>query len=426
MDLVALVAALGALSAGDADRDRAVEALRLATRARWLLDAIELRWTRLLADLAGSDPAANPEHECAEATQRSLRHATAAVRRATRSVAVPVVAEAVEDGSVSGEHLDAFLDALESLAEHLRPRLLELQHELVRIAATSTVEDFRRRMRAEVRTIEGDDGAGRLARQRRDTGVRTWTGRDGMWNLHGRFDPATALALVEALRRQTETMFHGEHPAGAPTDPVLRHQWFQAHALAGLVTGGGGSASGAPEFVVVIDHETLERRARHADSRVDCGCDLDVPIETLLRLGERARFVPVIVGSDGRVIAEGSRVASADELLDALRHPVPLDRGRTRRHADRAQRHALRAMYRHCAIPGCRVPFSRCEIHHLQRWEDGGTTDLDNLLPVCAHHHDRLHADGWVLEFGADRSLTVRREGVIIMSTGPPARQWAA
>ena len=83
-------------------------------------------------------------------------------------------------------------------------------------------------------------------------------------------------------------------------------------------------------------------------------------------------------------------------------------------------------MYRCCAIPGCDVPFAKCEIHHIVFWEDGGSTDLANLLPICAHHHDRVHRDGWLLELGDDRSLTVRRDGVVIMATGPPGQQWAA
>ena len=425
MDLVAVAGALDALAVPDADRARSVHALQLVARLRCLVDAVEMRWNRRLEELARLDTSLNPEHVNAEATGRSLRKATDAVRRASRAVTAPVVADAVEDGSISGEHLDAFVRALHSLTKEQRPRLLELQHELVRVAQRSTVEDFTVRLRAVVRDIEGDDGRSRLERQRRERGVRTWTGKDGMWNLHGRFDPETALGLIEALRRETERLFHGEHPVDAPADPLLRQQWFQAQALANLMQGRGARSS-EPEFVIVMDHDTFATGERRPDSRVDCGCELDLPIDALLRLAQRARFTPVILDRDGRVVAQGSRVSSPDELVASLRDPVGLDRGRSRRHADRAQRRALRAMYRHCAIPGCRVPFQKCEIHHLVRWEDGGPTDLHNLLPVCAHHHDRIHADGWLLELAADRSLTVRRQGVIAMATGPPREQWAA
>ena len=93
-----------------------------------------------------------------------------------------------------------------------------------------TFEEFRTRLDAEVRRIEGDDGIDRLQRQRRHIGARTWTGRDGMWNIHGRFDTERAMSLIEALRRATEARFHAEHPAEAPDDPLLRHEFFQALA----------------------------------------------------------------------------------------------------------------------------------------------------------------------------------------------------
>jgi hypothetical protein len=44
-----------------------------------------------------------------------------------------------------------------------------------------------------------------------------------------------------------------------------------------------------------MDHETFSTGKRHPDSRVECGCEVEIPIETLLNLGGRARFVPVIV-----------------------------------------------------------------------------------------------------------------------------------
>ena len=44
---------------------------------------------------------------------------------------------------------------------------------------------------------------------------------------------------------------------------------------------------------------------------------------------------------------------------------------------------------RGCRVPGC--DRSRwLHIHHMQHWEDGGTTDTPNLLALCRKHH-RLH-----------------------------------
>mgnify|MGYP000943011562 CR=1 FL=1 len=68
---------------------------------------------------------------------------------------------------------------------------------------------------------------------------------------------------------------------------------------------------------------------------------------------------------------------------------------------------ALNALYPTCAVPGCSVPFARCKLHHVTAWEDGGPTDLDNLLPVCVRHHHAIHDRGWQLHLTADRVLTI-------------------
>jgi hypothetical protein len=68
------------------------------------------------------------------------------------------------------------------------------------------------------------------------------------------------------------------------------------------------------------------------------------------------------------------------------------------------------------------VPVRHCEAHHVNHdWVDGGPTDLDNLAPVCRHHHDLIHNNDWNVRMAHDRSLTVRLPDGSVMSTGPPS-----
>jgi hypothetical protein len=423
MDLVSTASDLADIELDTADHQVVTEALRLATRLIRMAQAVELEADLRLVALAEADPSLDPEHLDAAATGRSPSKATAAIRRATAAQALPHLRALLAAGLVAAEHLDAFATALRSLRTGLRPRLLEQEESLARVAAHLTTEQFRARLDAAVRDIEGDDGVDRLQRQRRHVGARTWTGRDGMWNIHGRFDAERAVSLIEALRRATEARFHAEHPGETPDDPLLRHEFFQALGLADLMLGAAGG-SGRPEFIVTIDEETL-LHGRHRSSRVDCGRGIHLPVETLQAMAGRARFVPVVVDRHGVVIRQGRPVPTLDQLRDALLRPVSLDHGRSRRHASRDQRRALRAMYRTCGVPGCDRHVADCEPHHIESWEDGGPTDLALLLPLCKHHHDRLHAESWEVELGPDRSLVVRRHGEVIMSTGPPIEQWA-
>lgn len=108
-----------------------------------------------------------------------------------------------------------------------------------------------------------------------------------------------------------------------------------------------------------------------------------------------------------------------------LHAPGELNLARTTRLANRAQRRALRGLYSTCAIPGCATHYDRCKLHHVIWWRHGGRTDLDNLLPLCTHHHHKVHDDGWQLTLGPDRQLTLRFPDGTVRNTGPPHRQAA-
>jgi 5-methylcytosine-specific restriction protein A len=40
---------------------------------------------------------------------------------------------------------------------------------------------------------------------------------------------------------------------------------------------------------------------------------------------------------------------------------------------------------------------SWCEIHHIEEWEHGGPTELNNLVMLCRVHHRLIHHSGWVV-----------------------------
>ena len=110
-------------------------------------------------------------------------------------------------------------------------------------------------------------------------------------------------------------------------------------------------------------------------------------MQTVQRLRCEADVLPVVLRSTGEV----------------------LHVGRTARVATRAQRRALAALHRTCAHPHCSAAFSRCQIHHVVPWEQGGRTDLDNLIPLCTEHHHLVHEGGWSLELHDDRTITLTR-----------------
>ena len=84
----------------------------------------------------------------------------------------------------------------------------------------------------------------------------------------------------------------------------------------------------------------------------------------------------------------------------------PLGSGRQTRTINRRLRRALEHRDRGtCAVPGCGATRG-LQAHHLRHWEDGGPTDLDNLVLLCPYHH-RLHHRGGITLTGPATHLTV-------------------
>ena len=92
-----------------------------------------------------------------------------------------------------------------------------------------------------------------------------------------------------------------------------------------------------------------------------------------------------------------------DTVLTVLgREGQVLSHGKTRRLATRRQRRALAARDGGCVMPGCTVPPSRCQAHHVVPWVSHtflpGRTDIDNLALLCPFHHSTIHTSAWQLE----------------------------
>ncbi len=102
-------------------------------------------------------------------------------------------------------------------------------------------------------------------------------------------------------------------------------------------------------------------------------------------------------------------LACAAEVLPAVMAgpSQPLDVGRTRRLATRAQRAALALRDRGCVVPGCAVPAAGCIAHHLTGWAARGATDLANLALLCPSHHTQVHLQGWDLVVAASGVVEV-------------------
>jgi Domain of unknown function (DUF222)/HNH endonuclease len=159
--------------------------------------------------------------------------------------------------------------------------------------------------------------------------------------------------------------------------------------------------------------------ARRADALIDV-CQLALRTGQLPASGGQPPQLNVTVDLDAlrRDIAIGQldtgalltpeatrRIACNAGILPALLDSasVPVDVGRTRRPFTSATRTAILLRDRGCAFPGCERPPRFTDIHHIIYWSHGGTTNRDNGVALCRHHHRLIHHNQWTIRIGPDR-----------------------
>jgi hypothetical protein len=96
----------------------------------------------------------------------------------------------------------------------------------------------------------------------------------------------------------------------------------------------------------------------------------------------------------------------------------PLWEGRKKRYFTRAQRRALATRDGGCVFPGCGAPPSWCHAHHVVEWRNGGPTDVDNGVLLCAFHHRLIHRGEFQLRMVRGRPQLLSPRWV------DPQQQW--
>ncbi|MDW3212501.1 MAG: HNH endonuclease [Ilumatobacteraceae bacterium] len=385
-----------------ADSARCADLLRDVRLARGWLDAAEARITSrmtVLHDSAGAAPAADLHTRCGGVSAAEGKRKE---RRSKTLDEAPSFGDALADGAIGAEHVDALANATARLDDEVKASLLGETSDLLGAAASMSPERFGRHVRDRARRIERDNGVERNTRQRRETYLsRKLNGATGMVEGRFAFHPELANQVFGAVDRQVAAMIAEGERNGDPAfvDRAVDRNRVAAEALGCLVAGGHQAVRPLEaDITVIVDERTVTTGELNDHSACETGDGLELPPASILRLLCSGRVTPIIVDTDGNA----------------------LDAGDTVRFANRKQRRALRAMYRTCAFHGCDVVFDRCEIHHITPWEHGGPTDLLNLIPICSRHHHVVHEVGWSLVLEPDRTLIIHQpDGTVFGRTRP-------
>ncbi len=356
-----LSAVLGVLreGLGSLGGERLDERLGLVGCAESALAALKSETVSAIAGRRG-------EAEAAEAVRDRLResrgNAKRDVRLAGRLEWLPTTAEALAGGAITAQQARMIAEAAEESSID--------EKELLAAAAQQPIDVFGRTVRDHLNErTSGEDLEARRRRQRerREFSIRPQS--DGMYRINGWLDPLAGAKVQTALGAEYRRLLRAADPKNRPTTTQLYADAFEA-----LVTRRGKGKALRTTLVVVADYDLVADQL--ADPRLADGTPLAA--DEFLRLALEAEILPALFDTKGQ----------------------PLWLGREYRDANTAQRIALAVRDKGCV--GCGAPNSFCEPHHVDYWDNGGPTDIDNLCLLCGHcHHKEIHSK---------RGATIARE----------------
>lgn len=298
---------------------------------------------------------------------------------------LPATAEALHEGTITNEHVRVIRRAFRMLGE----KFALIEARVVRFAMTHTVKRLRAFLDRIIQQYRPEHSEDESEDRREHRKLFLSQSLDGWWHMNGLLDPATGEIVQTALDRYAQPV----SPDDRRSSPKRR-----ADALAEIADRALDPAdrpTGFGQVTVTVTAEELQT-----------GLGVNWPSGLLMSR------------TDFRVLSCGASVTYVVGLPtdDPVRWQ-PLAVGFAQRYATKAQRAALAVRDGSgCAHPGCTVPGWRCVAHHIRRWDQGGRTDLANLVLLCKFHHRRVHLGRLRIVWIDGHATTVE------VSRAPPGR----
>lgn len=328
--------------------------------------------------------------------------------RADAELAAHACGGRIHDDAADGEHADA--------------------------GPAATPEDLRILSRVITTCLDPDGAEPARERAMRERAVTLGATRDGVVPIRGALLPEVAGQLQrlfdaylsphvdgppapgvsfrptdELASDEFDTEWEGLVPLDSRTRPQKQHDTLAAvlgiAARHDEVPTLGGAA---PTLVVSVTAEDLVKGSGWA--HVD-GADEPVPLRVAHQTACAGGVQRVLFDDRGRIVGIGV----TDRIFTAH------------------QRRAIALRDRECVIPGCHVPATWCEIHHVREHARGGPTHTDNGVALCWFHHHTIDTSEWDIRIVDglpeirgpvwwDRERQWRRPRAVSRALAPPGR----
>ncbi|MEQ6897715.1 DUF222 domain-containing protein [Microbacterium sp. KR10-403] len=315
----------------------------------------------------------------------------------------PTVREAVIDGGIGIDTVTAITAVLNPIADRVDPAQWQAAEYELTAAATGNGPDGAPACTADETRIQAKvwelvlDPDGKLPddeRAARRRGIFLGREYENIVPIRGGLLPEVAAQLVKLAdahlnprvqdRTTPETgtgvSFHETDtgPSGTPEIPAdTRTQAQKLHDVFATILGVAARSTETPTLggmppTVLITIPADELQRENGVGFIE-GTDCAVPAFVARQAACCGGTQNMITGEKGRIIQLGS----------------------PNRTFTAAQRRAIIARDGTCAIPGCHMPATWCEIHHVTPHSEGGPTHTDNGVPLCWWHHRTIETSGW-------------------------------
>ena len=284
----------------------------------------------------------------------------------------PAIAEGVAAGDLSVTTASAIVSLLDRVAPRVEPgRLDAAERELAAMAPGLRADELSRLLARAEAHLDPDGLEPRHEEARAERHLELHE-RDGRLRLVGDFDVETGAPIKAVLDAMVTQVLRSNHEADDASRDQRSMRQLRADALAAACRHALGCEElpTGPSATVVVRMTLEELRPGLGAATID-GIDQPLPAAAVRRLACDLAVIPAVLGGDSEI----------------------LDWGREKRGFTRAQKLALALRDGGCAC--CGAPVAWTEVHHLEWWSHGGTTDLSNGVLLCTACHHRLHDDGW-------------------------------
>lgn len=263
--------------------------------------------------------------------------------------------------------------------------LADAAHDLLTTSAFLPPEKVARRARELRDELDEHGVADREAFLRDKRFLRLIPQADGMTRLTGLLDPESAALVTDAVDAVTSPRRGG--PRFVDTDAVARAEaivldprtteQLAVDALVEMIriaaAADRGRVFGVRQAAVRVHVAASDLRRGIGAAHLE-GQTAAVSVQTAERIA----------------CSQGSIAIEFDDDGSALRL------GRQKRTFSEKQKLVLAAIWGGCAAPDCDRPPSWTEAHHIDEWKrDHGSTDIEDGILLCKHHHLLVHNNEW-------------------------------